>query len=84
MTENNQEIQLWRTEMVPTIGENGLSVLCPLCGKDFFMECCHNLRDIMKAYYLAVNTLADISILEGSKGNMIRKAHHTLLEIEKL
>jgi len=78
---STKEIELWRTEIVYDVNSD---VLCPLCGKNFISQCGHSVEDVLRAYYLAVNTLAEISVIQGSAGNMIRKAHTTLLEIEKL
>lgn len=79
----------WLTEIVSKDG----NILCPFCGKPFLKwdfqiirkdDCQHDIKSLLTAYYFLLNTLAQMSLLEGSNYNLSRKAHETLIYLEEM
>jgi hypothetical protein len=74
------------------VRENG-NISCPFCGKPFLHYdftiitddmCQHDIKDLLIVYYILLNTLAEMSLLEGSNYNLSRKARETLMNIQKM
>ena len=79
----------WISELVLKDG----NVSCPFCGKpflhyDFTVKtddmCQHDIIDLLKSYYIAIQALAEIYMLEGSSRSLMEKAHNALMSIEEL
>lgn len=77
----------WIGELVREKG----NILCPFCGKPFLKwdfqvitsnDCNHDIADVLQAYYMATRTLAEISAIQGSSFNMIKKASGCLMDIQ--
>jgi hypothetical protein len=80
----------WLNQLVLIPGGN---ICCPFCGKPFLSwdfqiigenDCQHDVMDLLKVYYILLNTLAEMSLLEGSNYNLSRKAREVLMNIEKM
>jgi len=79
----------WISELVYKDG----NICCPFCGKPFLHYdftiitddmCQHDIKDLLQAYYIAIQALGEISILEGSSYSLTRKAHNALGKIEEI
>jgi len=79
----------WITELVRKDG----NICCPFCGKPFLHYdfriitdnmCQHDIKDLLNVYYILLNTLAEMSLLEGSNYNLSRKARAVLVNIEEM